>query len=187
MACYSDEQILEYLEGDLSPIEQGLLRDHLLTCPACQARSQRYVTLNRNLARPPAIEPPEAIIRSVMRQLYPEFPRYSSIAAMIAASFFFLVTWIYVYFDFSHNSLIRALQVTSDNASGVFVSGIKVISSLVSYTYASFKTMRALLLVATHVDVRVEIIALVMLTLSMVFFYSLFHLFAKRLRGSNKS
>lgn len=187
MACSSDDQLQQYVDGELSSIEQCLLRDHLLACPTCRRRSEIYAGLNRCLAQPLTVEPPDMILRSVMRRIYPEFPRYSSIAAMIAASFFFLITWIYIYFDFANNSLIRALQVTSDNASGLFISVVKIISSLFYYTYASFKAIRAFLQVAVKVDVHVEIIALLLLTLAMFLFYSLFHLFARRLRRGFKA
>ncbi len=184
MACYSQDRLQLYAEGELNSIEQGRIRDHLLGCDACRLTAERYGQLNRSLEQPVTCEPPETVVRQVMRRLYPELPRYSSIAALIAASFFFLVTWIYVYFDFAHNSLIRALQVTSADASGWFVSAVKLVSSLFSYTYASFKAIRAFLQVVANVDLGVEVIALFMLTLSLLLFYGLFHAFARRLRRS---
>ena len=66
-----------------------------------------------------------------MKRLYPgTSQRITSIAAMIAASFIFFVTWIYIYFDFSSSSLIQALQLTADGTSGWLVNVIKAISAV---------------------------------------------------------
>ena len=70
---------------------------------------------------------------------------------MIAASFLFFITWIYIYFDFSSSSLIQALQLTTDGASGWLVSVIKTISAVYSGTQAAFKACSALLrMLAAH-------------------------------------
>jgi predicted anti-sigma-YlaC factor YlaD len=152
MACLSDEKILAYGEGDLKTIAAALVRDHLRVCPACRQTADRYRDLNQALSRPRLSEPPARMLQQVLQRLYPVIPRYTSIAAMIAASFVFLITWIYVYFDFSGNSLIQALQLTADHTSGWLVNIIKAISAVYHETQAAYKASSALLkiILSTH-------------------------------------
>lgn len=49
MACSSDDQLQQYVDGELSSIEQCLLRDHLLACPTCRRRSEIYAGLKIGL------------------------------------------------------------------------------------------------------------------------------------------
>ncbi|HSQ34913.1 MAG TPA: zf-HC2 domain-containing protein [Candidatus Binatia bacterium] len=152
MACLPDEKILAYLDNEIKPIEQALIRDHLLVCTVCRRKADRYAELNRILAEPPVAEPPAWLVSRVMKRLYPEIPRYTSIAALIAASFAFFITWIYIYFDFSSSSLIQALQLTADKTSGWLVSTIKAISAVYTSVQAVFKAGNAL--VAMLLNVR---------------------------------
>ncbi len=186
MACLTDERVQEYLEGGLTAIEAARVRDHLLTCTACQALARRYQKLNTQLQFPALREPPETIIQNVMRRLYPEFPLASSIAALIAASFLFLVSWIYIYFDFDHNSLVKALQLTSQRTSTWLSGTIKVISAVFSVTYGSFKAINAFLRAFLKINLGTEIVAGLFLTLSLLFFYSLIHFYGRKLKARKK-
>ena len=145
MACPPEHKILEYLDGETQGIEQSLIRDHLLTCPGCRRGADSYARLNQMLLQPADIEPPAWLVPQIMKKIYPELPKYTSIAAMIAASFIFFVTWIYIYFDFSSSSLIQALQLTADRTSGWLVNAIKAISAVYTSIQAAFKASRALL------------------------------------------
>jgi hypothetical protein len=37
-----DERLLQLVDGELSPVEAGAVRDHLRECPPCQARADRF-------------------------------------------------------------------------------------------------------------------------------------------------
>jgi hypothetical protein len=135
MACLSEHKILE----------QSLIRDHLLICPGCRQTADRYAELHKILAQPVTIEPPAWMLPQIMKRIYPEIPRYTSIAALIAASFIFFVTWIYIYFDFSRSSLIQALQLTTNSTSSWLVNIIKAISAIYTSVQAVFKACHAFL------------------------------------------
>jgi predicted anti-sigma-YlaC factor YlaD len=145
MACLSSEKILAYGDGDLNAIEAARIRDHLLVCPACRLTADRYRSLNQSLSRPVFSTPPARMIPQIMQRLYPAAARYTSIIAAIAASLVFLITWIYVYFDFSSSSLIQALRLTADGTSGWLVNIIKAISAVYNAAQAAFKAGNALL------------------------------------------
>lgn len=166
MACLSDEKILAYGEGDLNAIEAAHSRDHLLVCPACQLTAARYRVLNQSLSRPVFSEPPAALISQVMQRLYPALPRLTSIIAAIAASLVFLVTWIYVYFDFSSSSLIQALRLTADGTSGWLVNIVKAISAVYNGAQAAYKAGNALLNMFLPVPAGTAVIAGAVLALS---------------------
>jgi anti-sigma factor RsiW len=145
MACLPEETILALCEGDLNAIEASQSRDHLLVCPACRLTADRYRELNLSLARPVLNEPPPLTVPQVLQRLYPALPRYTSIIAAIAASLVFLITWIYIYFDFSGSSLIQALRLTADGTSGWLANTVKAISAVYNAAQAVFRAGNALL------------------------------------------
>lgn len=151
MACLPDDKILDYLDNEIKSIEQALIRDHLLVCPNCRQTADRYAEMHKILEHPVAIEPPAWLVPQIMKKIYPEIPRYTSIAALIAASFIFFVTWIYIYFDFSSSSLIQALQLTTDRTSGWLVTSIKGISTIYNSVQAAFKACNAFLSMLLHI------------------------------------
>jgi len=145
MACLSDDTLIAYNEGSLTAIEAAQARDHMLLCPDCRRSAAAFRALDMILATPTLHTPPPRLIPQVMARLFPALPRYTSIVAAIAASLVFLITWIYVYFDFSSSSLIQALQLTADNTSGWLVNVIKAISTVYNAAQAAFKAGNALL------------------------------------------
>ncbi len=152
MACLPDKKILEYLDGEITSIEQSLVRDHLLICPGCRQKADRYAQLHKILAQPVHSEPPAWLVPQIMKRIYAETPRYTSIAALIAASFIFFVTWIYIYFDFSSSSLIQALRLTSDSTSSWLVNIIKTISAIYTFVQAAFKASHAFLAMLLNIQ-----------------------------------
>ena len=186
MECLNEERIQDYLEGTLNAMEASLIRDHLLACPGCNARHKTDLKINRHLQHPPLLNPPDSIIASVLRTLYPGTSFYFSIIALIAASFAFLVTWIYIYFDFSNSSLIQALKLTSKSTSGWIANLIKVVSSVFSMIYASFKAIHSFVSYLLRIDFGPEIVRGVVLALSMIFLYSLIHLFSRKFKEKRK-
>jgi hypothetical protein len=186
MECLPEERIHDYLEGALNAMEANLIRDHLLACPGCNARHKIYQKINKFLQHPPLTNPPDSIIANVLKTLYPGTSFYFSIIALIAASFAFLVTWIYVYFDFSNSSLIQALTLTSKSTSGWIADLIQVISSVFSMVYASFKAIHSFVNYLLRIDFGPEIFKGVVLTFSMIFLYSLIHLFSRKFKEKRK-
>ncbi len=166
MACLPDEKILAYSEDELSPIEAAQVRDHLLLCPACRNQVERYRKLERALLQPVLSEPPARLIPQVLQGLYPALPRYTSIAAMIAASTVFLFTWIYVYFDFSRNSLVQALRLTTKGTSGWLSDIIKAISAVYNGAQGAMKAGRALLRIFLPAPLETAVIAIVFLSVT---------------------
>ncbi|MBN2400164.1 MAG: zf-HC2 domain-containing protein [Candidatus Aminicenantes bacterium] len=145
MACLPDHKILAYLDDEITSIEQSLIRDHLLICPGCRQKADRYAQLHKILAQPVNSEPPAWLVPQIMKRIYAETPHYTAIAALIAASFIFFVTWIYIYFDFSSSSLIQALRLTSDSTASWLVNIIKTISVIYTFVQAAFKASHAFL------------------------------------------
>ena len=158
MDCLPEHKIQEYLDGELKSIEQSLVRDHLLICPDCRRSSERYAELQKILDQPVAIEPPAWLVPKIMKRIYPEIPMTTSIAALIAASFIFFVTWIYIYFDFSRSSLIQALRLTTDSTSSWLVNIIKAISAIYNSVQAAFKACHAFLGMLLSVNPGVPVI-----------------------------
>jgi len=145
MACLSDETLIAYNESSLGAIEAAQARDHMLLCPDCRRSAAAFRALDMILSTPTLHTPPARLVPQVMERLFPSLPRITSIAAMIAASALFLITWIYIYFDFSSSSLIQALQLTTDGASGWLAGAIKTITAVYSGTQAAAKAFSALL------------------------------------------
>lgn len=182
MECLNDLTIHDYIEGSLTAVEKSIVRDHLILCTGCRARYETYEKLEKSLVEPVHITPPPIIERNVLNMLFPRIPSYSSIFALIAASFLLLVTSIYIYFDFSNNSVIKALESTSSNWLGSIIRGISTIFSTI---YAIFKTINAFFEIIFKVNIGVEIIAVAVLLLLSLGFYSVSHLLLKKIRGSN--
>jgi len=180
MACLSNEKILAYGEGDLNAIEAARIRDHLLVCPACRLTDDRYRNLNQSLSRPVFSEPPAGMIPQVMQRLYPAVARYTSIIAAIAASLVFLITWIYVYFDFSRSSLIQALQLTADGTSGWLANIIKAISAVYNAAQAAYKAGHALLNILLPARLSPAVIAGASLFFSGLLFFFLLRPWLKK-------
>jgi len=185
MECLSPNKLQEYVDGGLSNMENAIVRDHLIVCNKCKLEYDYYDRLEQFLNRADYMVPPVIIEQNVMKQLFPRVPAYSSIFAFIAASFLLVITWIYIYFDFANNSLIQAMQMTSDNTSNWVGSIIKVISSIFSGVYAVFKVLNALIEVVFNVNVGVEIIGIVTFALFSSILYLLSQKVFKKLKGSD--
>jgi hypothetical protein len=186
MACLPDDKILAFLDGETKSIEHSLIRDHLLVCPDCKRTADRYNELQRMLALPVTSEPPAWLVPQVMKRLYPEIPRYTSIAALIAAGFIFFVTWIYIYFDFSRNSLIRALQLTADGTSGWLVNVVKGISAIYNSVQAAFKACNAFVNVLLNVRSGGALIIAFVLAFSGLLLFTALRLLLKKPREEKK-
>lgn len=180
MACLPDDKILAYLDGEIKSIEQALIRDHLLVCPNCRRTADNYAELNKILAQPETSEPPAWLIPRIMKTIYPEIPKYTSIAALIAASFIFFITWIYIYFDFSRSSLIQALQLTADSTSGWLVNIIKGISTIYNSVQAAFKACNAFLNMLLNVRPGGTVIIASALAFLGLLFFTLIRLLLKK-------
>ena len=185
MECLSHRKIQEYINGDFSNMENAMVRDHLIVCGKCKLEYDYYEKLEKFLNKPEYITPPEIIERSVLKQLFPRVPAYTSVFALMAASFLLVISWIYIYFDFANNSLIQAIQMTSDNTSNWIGSIIKVISSIFSGVYAVFRVLNALLEVVFNVNMGVEIVGIVTFALFSSLLYLLSQKIFKKLKGTD--
>jgi hypothetical protein len=135
------------------------------------------------LEDPLLIDPPAQIEKNVMKRIYSRIPTYSSVMALIAASFVFLISWIYIYFDFSNNSFIRALRLTSDSTSNWISSLIKMMTTVFSSVYAVYRAINKFFALILNVNIGIEIFTLSVLVLTTILFYGVYQLFFK---GSRK-
>lgn len=183
MECLTDIKIQEYVEDELNSVESAIVRDHLIVCEACKVKHDHYQRLENLLSRPLEITPPAIIERNVMNRLFPVLPSYSSIITLIAASFVLLITGIYIYFDFANNSIVRALQITSNNTSNWIASIITFISTIFSGVYAFFKVMNRFLAIVFQINLGAEIIGLSVLLMVSLLFYPLFRAALKGIKN----
>jgi anti-sigma factor RsiW len=183
MACLSNETLIAYNEGSLGAIETAQARDHLLLCPDCRRAAAAFRALDMILAKPALHTPPARLIPQVMARLYPALPRFTSIAALIAASAVFLISWIYIYFDFSRNSLVQALRLTADGTSGWLVGVIKAISAVYAGAQAAFKAGSALLNILLPFPLGTAVIASTLLAVSALLGFYLFKPWLKKARS----
>ncbi|MCK4760618.1 MAG: zf-HC2 domain-containing protein [Candidatus Aminicenantes bacterium] len=185
MACLNSETIQEYIDGELTNVENAMVRDHLIVCEKCRMEYDYYERLEKYLAEPVYITPPPAIERNVLNALFPRIPALSSVLSLIAASFILVVTWIYIYFDFANNSIIQALQLTTDKTSNWIASVIQMISAVFSTVYAVFKVINAFVDAVFKINIGVEIIGIFTLLICTAFFYLGSRLVFKKIKGTN--
>ncbi|MFC2146450.1 anti-sigma factor family protein [Acidobacteriota bacterium] len=183
MECLTSTKIQDYIEGTLNSVENAMVRDHLIVCAACKKKYNEYEALEKHLLQPVEITPPAIIERRVLRELFPLLPSYSSIFALIAASFVLLVTGIYIYFDFANNSIIQAIQLTSNTTSNWLASIIKVISTVFSAVYTVFEAMNRLLKLLLKINLGAEIIGLTVFVLFTLLFYPILKVAFRKLKG----
>jgi len=187
MKCPHNEKLALYIEGDLSPIESAIIRDHLIHCDGCRLRLRQFQGVEESLSQPPMRIPPPIIEKSVMRRLFPILPTYGSVFAFLAVSFFLLVTWIYVYFDFANNSLIQAMQVTSHRLFRFFGGILQGISTVFSGAYTGFKALSKLLSAVVNVQIHGEILLLLLLVMTFAPAYLAYRMLTPRRRKSQQS
>lgn len=168
MACLSNETLIAYNEGSLAAIEAAQARDHLLLCADCRRSAAAFRLLDAILAKPTLHNPPERLVPQVMARLYPATARVTSIVAVIAASFVFLVSWIYIYFDFSSSSLIQALRLTTDSTSGWLAGVVKGITAVYNGAQAAAKAASALVRILLPAPLDTAIALFVLLALSVL-------------------
>ena len=180
MACLNDEKIQKYIEKDIPGVEQSIIRDHLIVCPKCQLKHKQLSQLENLLADPVYLSPPERIEKNVMKQIYSRIPTYSSIFTLIAASLVFLISWVYLYFDFSNSSFIQALRLTSESTTNWISTIIKIISSVFSSVHAVYRAANKFFALILNVNIGIEIFSLTVLVLTTIVFYGIYHLLFKR-------
>jgi predicted anti-sigma-YlaC factor YlaD len=179
----SNATLIAYNEGSLGAIESAQARDHLLLCPECRRAAAAFRLLDSILATPTLHTPPARLIPQVMERLYPALPRITSIAAMIAASVLFLITWIYIYFDFSSSSLIQALRLTTNGTSGWLADVIKAITAVYNGAQAAAKALSALLRIFLPTPLGAAVAASVFLALAGLLAAPLLRPWLKRARA----
>ncbi len=183
MECLTNTKIQDYIEDTLNSVESAMARDHLIVCPACKKKYSEYETLEKHLLQPVEITPPAIIERRVLAELFPLLPSYTSIFALVAASFVLLVTGIYIYFDFANNSIIQAIQLPANTTSNWLAALIKVISAVFSGVYTIFEAMNRVLKLLLKINLGAEIIGLTVFVLFTLLFYPIFKLAFRKLKG----
>ena len=182
MECLSDLKIQKYIDNSISKVEKSMFRDHLIICEKCRKKREFYAGLENSLKEPVMLQPPDSIIKNVMKKLYPILPSYSSIAALIASGITFLFTWIYIYFDFAHNSIIQTFKMASNETASWIGSVVKIISTIYTGTYAVFKWASAFIELVLKIHIGVEIIGLSVLVFSSGLFFFLYKFVSKKVK-----
>jgi len=175
MGCYNEIDIQAYTTGDMSNLEGNQIRDHLLTCVSCRRIAESYKVIDKHLQAPLYLEPPKLIIDAVIKKLYPRYPLYSSITALIAASLLFLITWIYVYFDFANNSLIRAFSLSSKNAVNWLSRLLHTVETIYQITQAALKAISQVIYTFLHVTIDPRLIGALIVSLFLALIYFGYH------------
>ncbi|MBN1195839.1 MAG: hypothetical protein JXA62_00370 [Candidatus Aminicenantes bacterium] len=187
MECPHNKVLVRYAENSLDPIQTAMIRDHLVGCAGCRSRLSQFLKVEEGLAHPPMRTPPTGIEKSVMRRLFPVLPTYGSVLTFVAAGFLLLVTWIYVYFDFANNSLVQAMQFTS-NRLFRFAGGIlQGISTVFSAVYATFKAFSKLISAVLNVQIQAELLFLLLLIASVGSAMIVYHMVLPRRRKQRQT
>ena len=171
MACLNENKLLSYIDKGFNRVEESIIRDHLVVCSGCRKKLDQLTVLENLLIEPQLVEPPKMIVRNVMRKLYPVLPTYTPVVALIAASLIFIITWIYLYFDFANNSVFQAVSVTSHRATQWIGSVIKFITTGFTVIYAAFKSINAFIEAVFHVNLGADTIAIMFLLCTAAVFY----------------
>jgi len=182
MECINSEKILDYIEGNINSVESAMMRDHIFMCPVCKKEYELYMQVERQLLKPVEITPPPVIERNVLNYLFHKTPSLSSIISLIAASFFLLIVWIYIYFDFANNSIIQAIRLTSSDTSSWIGSVIKMVSSVFTGIYTVFSIINRFLKILLNVNIGVEIVGVTLVALFTLMLYPVFKFAYKKLR-----
>ena len=187
MACLTENKIQEYIEKSLGTVENAMVRDHLIVCEDCKKKHDQLVRLEKLLGDPVMMEVPIEIEKVVMKKLFSNLPTYTSIFSLVAASFIFFVTWIYVYFDFANNSLIQAFKMATSGTSKWIGSIIQFISVVFSSVYTVFKAINKFFAIVLNIHVGAELIGVTFSIITLVLFYGLFHMVSKKIKSQSKT
>jgi predicted anti-sigma-YlaC factor YlaD len=180
MACLSHEKIQAYIEKNLGNVERSLVRDHLIVCEKCRETCRQYEKIENALSEPAYVEVPEVVEKYVLRKLFSQVPTYTSVLALVAVSFVFLVSWIYIYFDFANNSLVQAFKITSSSTSKWISSIIQFISAVFSGVYTVIRTLNKFFEIVFNINISVELFSVFILVLTLLIFYGVFQLVFRR-------
>jgi len=173
--CLTDKDILRYIDNELNPIEYSKVRDHLLLCEKCKKKYDELITLEKYLKEPVEIEMPETIIKNVMRKISTKIP-LPSLIALISATFVFIISWVYIYFDFSSNSIFQIVQTSSKGFLGWIGSIVRVIALIFKFIYATFVTINSLFYAIFKIKPGVEIIGFIFISIGFLMIYYLFRI-----------
>ncbi len=187
MACLADEKIQDYIDKNIGTVENSMVRDHLIVCGACKQKHDQFVRIEALLNDPIMREVPLEIEKVVMKTLFSKLPTYTSIFTLVAASFLFFFTWIYVYFDFANNSLVQAFKMASSGTSKWIGSIIQFISFVFSSVYTVFKAINKFFAIVLNIHVGAELIGIVLSIITMIMFYGVFRMVSKRIKSQSKT
>lgn len=187
MACLTDDKIQRYIEKSLGNVETAMARDHLIVCESCKKKHGQLLRLEKLLSDPVMIKVPEEIEKVVMKKLFSNLPTYTSIFSLVAASFIFFITWIYIYFDFANNSLVQAFQMATTGTSKWIGSIIQFISVVFSSVFTVFKAVNKFFAIVLNIHVGAELIGITFSIVTLILFYGLFHMVSKKIKSQSKT
>ncbi len=187
MACLTEDKIQEYIEKNLGTVENAMVRDHLIVCEDCKNKHLQLLHIETLLRDPVMMDVPVQIEKLVMKKLFSNLPTYTSIFSLVAASFIFFVTWIYVYFDFANNSLVQAFQMTTSGTSKWIGSIIQFISIVFSSVFTVFKAVNKFFAIVLNIHVGAELIGITFSIITLVLFYGLFAMVSKKIKSQSKT
>lgn len=180
MDCLPEKKLDAYLDKTLNPIETAMIRDHLIQCDRCRRQYRDLVGLEKSLQNPVFLPAPARIRRVVMRQISGDMSYYSSLTALVAAGFLFIVTTLYLVFDFANNSIIKSFENASVRSGGIVSAVIKMISGTFKWLYSLLNTANTFFKTIFKVNPGIEVIALFSLVFSLMLIFFLYSRLLKR-------
>lgn len=142
MNCLTEAQLDAYVDRTLSGVEMAMVRDHLALCPDCLERYRAAQMMEDLLGQPFEVEPPALIERMVMRRLFSSIPRLSTVLLLSAGCILTVITWVYLAFDFAHNSLIRAYRMTTGRIAAQVSAIFDLIADIVETMASAVAALR---------------------------------------------
>jgi hypothetical protein len=174
MDCLREQKLSAYVDKTLNPIEMAMIRDHLIQCDRCRQQYRILKGLENSLRNPVVLPAPPRIRRTVMRQISGDMSYYSSLTALVAAGFLFMVTTLYLVFDFANNSVIKSFENASVRSGGIVSAVIKMISGTFRWLYSVLNTANTFIKTIFKVNPGIEVIALFSMVFSLMLIFLLY-------------
>jgi hypothetical protein len=183
MRCLTTEELFLFLEGQL-PGRKEEIENHTTTCARCRLALSNRKQVIRAAESLPRMEAPEGFAQKIIAFLFPDRPRLKDGLIALAAGFVSFVSIIFAYLAFTgktlagffltfSRTLIEAVQTVALIAvktSKLFSVGLRVVRQL--FDLAVHELTR----LTSFISLEVQII---LITVSVIGFLSLFYLLKK--------
>jgi predicted anti-sigma-YlaC factor YlaD len=191
MKCLNTDEIFLYLEGQL-PDREEAIQDHLAACTKCRLAIANRKQVNRAADSLPRMEVPEGFTRKIIALLFPVRPRLRDGLIALGAGFAFFVFVTYAYLAFTGKTLagfflaigrtlieaVQTIALISVKTYKLVTVGIRVVGQLLDLAFHELARL------SSFISLEAQII---LVTVSIMGFLSLFYLFRKFLWTGDKA